>query len=176
MYMAQNSSGKHFLGSDSGERYRGPCVHIEPVFSRGKSGHNTTILHSARWSDTSKAPRMICSTRISVYYYWQQWTALTSPCLLAIAEACLVVGTCQVQCVELGAEAPSVGGIPQDHFAVQFPAKCGHSEILLFPAYICPVASLPLPVLAARSGRGKQKDGWLNIRAALYCGGRVQRV
>lgn len=95
--MAQNSSGKHFLGNDSGDRYRGPCgVHIEPVFSRGKSGHNTTILRSARWSDTTKALRTICSTRTSVYYYWQQWTALASPCLLAVPEACLVVGTCQV--------------------------------------------------------------------------------
>lgn len=94
MCMAQDSSRKHFLGSDSGERYRGLCgVHTEPVFSRGKSGHNTTILCCARWSDTTKALRTICSTRTSVYYYWQQWA---SPGLLSIPEACLVVGTCQV--------------------------------------------------------------------------------
>lgn len=110
MYTAQNSSRKHFLGSDSGERYRRPCgAHIEPVFSRGRLAKTLPF-----WvvPDEVTQPRTICSTT-SVCNSLQQWTAFASPCLLTIPDACLVVGTCQVQCVELGAEAPSVGGTLQ---------------------------------------------------------------
>lgn len=167
MYMAQNSSRKHFLGSDSGERYRRPCgAHIEPVFSRGRLAITLPF-----WvvPDEVTQPRTICSTT-SICNYLQQLTALASPCLLTIPDACLVVGTCQVQCVELGAEAPSVGGTLQVHSRMQPQWESDPS------ASICPVAPLPLPVLAARSGRGKQKDAWLNMRAAVYCRGSQSRA
>lgn len=110
MYMAQNSSRKHFWGVILERDTEDHVVYTQNLCFPGE--RVAIILPFWVVPDEVTQPRTICSTT-SVCYYWQQWTGLASPCLLTIPDACLVVGTCQVQCVELGAEAPSIGGILQ---------------------------------------------------------------
>lgn len=139
---------------------------IEPLFSMARVTRILPPQGCAKWADIIKEPRTICSTLTSVFY-WQEWRALASPCLLGIQETSLLVGNWPVQCVELGAEGSWAGGSLQVLSAIQFQPKYSHSEFLFLFVVNCSVKPLPLPFFTGWARRGKQKEGLLNTSTAL---------
>lgn len=106
-YMSHNPFKKFFLGHGVRERSRGPrSVHDRTSVPHGKSGHNTTIsgLCQMRWPSLG----LFVAHTAASFIDKKEHPWLQRAC--CIQEANLLVGTRQVQCVELGAEGSWAGG------------------------------------------------------------------